>query len=104
MSDWSSDVCSSDLIRRAAKCLGPALPNNATFLNHVVVIFQIKQCTDVLIDNDLRESIGLQFAERTPDLLADERCQALGGLVKHEQAWVGHQRAANREPLLFAAR
>ncbi len=43
-------------------------------------------------------------ADRPPDLRDDERREAFGRLVEDQQARVGHQRAADREHLLLAAR
>ena len=46
----------------------------------------------------------LQRGEATPDLGAHQRRQALGRLVEDQQARIGHERAADREHLLLAAR
>ena len=57
----------------------------------------------VLVDHQDGLTRRLQCGEAAPDLLADERREALGRFVQDQQARVGRQRAADREHLLLAA-
>ena len=57
-----------------------------------------------LVDDEDRRARALQLVDRRPDLLAHDRRQALGRLVEDQQPRVGHQRPADRQHLLLAAR
>src|SRR5260221_3313778 len=55
------------------------------------------------VDDQDREARGLQVLDRAVDLDADQRRQALRGLVEDEHPRIGHQRAPDRKHLLLAA-
>jgi hypothetical protein len=44
------------------------------------------------------------LGDQVADLLNNDRCQAFGGLVDHDEFGIAHERAANRQHLLLAAR
>ena len=59
---------------------------------------------ELLLDQQDRHPAPGNFRDQVADLLNDDRCQPLGRFVDHDQFRVTHQRAANRQHLLFAAR
>src|SRR3954462_1786140 len=81
-----------------------AAPDDAAFLQHVMPVGDARQRPDVLVDEEKRKALGLELGNRAIDLLANERCQAFGRFVEDQEARVGHERAADREHLLLAAR
>ena len=68
------------------------------------VIGELERELDVLLDEHDRLALALQPRDRAADLGDDERREAFGGLVHQQHARVAHQRAADREHLLLAAR
>src|SRR6266478_6139210 len=62
------------------------------------------QPLDVLVDHQDRLAGRLQRGEASPDLLAHQRREPLGRLVEDEEVRIGHERPADGEHLLLAAR
>ena len=63
------------------------------------------QClAHVLFDQEDRQPLRVDLAQRAEDALHDDRRQTHRRLVKQQQARPGQQRAADREHLLLAAR
>src|SRR5712691_13508 len=62
------------------------------------------QPLDVLVDHQDRLAGRLQRGEASPDLLAHQRRESLGRLVENEEVRIGHERPADGEHLLLAAR
>src|SRR5882762_3536956 len=62
------------------------------------------QPLDVLVDHQDRLAGRLQRGEASPDLLTHQRREPLGRLVEDEQVRIGHERPADGEHLLLAAR
>jgi hypothetical protein len=58
----------------------------------------------VLSTTRMDEPLGLQLADRRPDVLADDRRQPLCRLIEDQEAWIGHQRPADGQHLLLSAR
>src|SRR5258708_1193076 len=62
------------------------------------------QTLHVLVDHQDRLAGRLQRGEASPDLLAHQRREPLGRLVEDEEVRIGHERPADGEHLLLAAR
>src|SRR6266571_665891 len=62
------------------------------------------QALHVLVDHQDRLAGRLQRGEASPDLLAHQRREPLGRLVEDEEVRIGHERPADGEHLLLAAR
>ncbi len=62
------------------------------------------QALEVFVDDQQRLPRLPQPLQALPDLLAHQRREPLGRLVQDQQVRVGHQRAADGEHLLLAAR
>jgi hypothetical protein len=88
----------------AGQRLGGASPDDAALLDDVMAVGQANQRAHALVDHQDRLALALQPVEARPDLLADQRCQPLGRLVEDQELGIGHQRPADRQHLLFAAR
>src|SRR6266851_3435283 len=83
--------------------VGRAGPHHAALLDDVVAVGQPDERADILVDHQDGLALALEAPEARPDLLADQRCQAFGGLVEDQELGIGHQRAADRQHLLLAA-
>src|SRR5215467_4944319 len=88
----------------AAQIRRSAGPHDAAFLDDVVPVGDAHERPEVLVDDEDRQARSLEALDGTVDLDADEGREALGRLVEDEEFRVGHQRAADREHLLLAAR
>ena len=69
-----------------------------------MVVCQTQQWAEVLVDHQHRDAGLLERLQAMPDLGAYQGRQAFGGLIQHQQPGIGHQRASDRQHLLFAAR
>src|SRR5437899_7790392 len=58
----------------------------------------------ILVDDQGGDAMLPNVVDDAPDLGRDKRCEALGRLVQDHEIRIGHQRAADREHLLLAAR
>src|SRR6266851_1522530 len=87
----------------AGELRGRAGPDDAALLDDVMTVGQPDQRAHALVDHQDRLALALQPVEARPDLLADQRRQALGRLVEDQQLGIGHQRPADRQHLLLAA-
>src|SRR5882762_11427814 len=81
-----------------------AAPHHAPLLEHVVAIGDSAERPYVLVDDQEREPLRFQLRDRAIDFMADERREALGRFVENEQTGIRHQRPADGEHLLLAAR
>ena len=81
-----------------------ASPGHAPALDDRVVIGERDEPLDVLVDDEDGLAGPAQHRQALPDLLADERRQALGRLVEDQQMGIRHQCAPDRKHLLLATR
>ena len=70
----------------------------------VHVIHELERQRGVLLDQQDRQALLLELADRLPHALDDDRGEAFGRLVHDQAVRVGHKAAADREHLLLAAR
>ncbi len=63
-----------------------------------------RQVADVLVNDEHRLPARFQHRQAVPDLLANQRREAFGGFIQNQEFRIGHQRAADRQHLLLAAR
>src|SRR6202022_3020422 len=59
---------------------------------------------EFLLHQQNRDAAPGDLGEQVADLVYDQGSQSFGGLVDHDEFWVAHQRAANCQHLLLAAR
>ncbi len=57
---------------------------------------------ELLLDQQDGNAAPGNFGDEIADLLYNKGCQALGGLVDHDEFRIAHQRAADGQHLLFA--
>src|SRR5262245_32721272 len=67
------------------------------------VVGKVERELDILLDEQDRLALGLELRDGAPDLSHKLRRQPLRRLVHQEHARIAHQRAADRQHLLFAA-
>ena len=78
---------------------------DAAVHHHVDGVGDLDRDAEVLLDEQHRDlALGGERFEHGRNLLHDDRREALGRLVHHQQLRVEEQRARNREHLLLAAR
>src|SRR3989442_12041689 len=92
------NVCPSAELGRRSR------PDDPALLEDVVRVRDAGERAHVLVDEQDRLATRLEAFHAAPDLGPDERRQPLGRLVEDQQSRVGHQRAADRQHLLLAAR
>ncbi|KAG0945729.1 hypothetical protein G6F31_014412 [Rhizopus arrhizus] len=73
-------------------------------LEHVAVLGDLQRLAHVLLHQEQGQAVGVDGAQRTEDLLHDDRRQAHRRFVQQQQAGLGHQGPADGQHLLFAAR
>src|SRR5580765_4605520 len=81
-----------------------ALERDATVLEHVAAAGQAERLARVLLHEEHRGADAVDLGDDAEDLLHDDGRQAERGLVEHEDARPRHERAADGEHLLLAAR
>src|SRR5215470_1667968 len=79
-------------------------PDHAALLDDVMPVRDARERLEVLVDDEDRQARCLEALDCAVDLDAHERREPLGRLVEDEELRVGHERAADREHLLLAAR
>ena len=84
--------------------LAVAIEDHAPLDEDDVAVGDARHGGVVLVDDHRRDAVAANLADDAPDLLGDLRREALGRLVEDEEIGVGHQRAADGEHLLLAAR
>jgi len=89
---------------RGGKLARGAAQRHAPFLQHHQAIAALGNPAVIAIDDERGDARGADLVDHAPDLLHDERRQALGRLVEHDEGGIGHQRAPDGEHLLLAAR
>src|SRR5579864_4905071 len=77
--------------------------DDPAMLHHVMPVGDGGSEAEVLLDQQDREALLLQRADRAADLLHDDRRKTLRRLVEQQQARAGAQDAPDREHLLLAA-
>ena len=80
------------------------LVRDAAVDHHADAVGHVDRHAEVLLDQQHRDLAAGQLAQRLHHLLDDQRRQALGGLVHHQQARLEQQRAADGQHLLLATR
>src|SRR5574337_1225768 len=81
-----------------------ALEHDLAVPHHQAPVGDLERDRQLLLDQQHRDAAALEFAQELRDLFDDLGRQSFGGLVDHDQVGVAHQRAAQREHLLLAAR
>ncbi len=77
--------------------------DDPAMLHHVMPVGDGGREAEILLDQQDREALLLQRADRAADLLNDDRRKTLRRLVEQQQARAGAQDAPDREHLLLAA-
>src|SRR5215831_13146190 len=90
--------------RRGGKLRGTPGPYHFAPLDQIMAIGDTDQRLDVLVDDQNGLTGRFEPREAIPDFSADERCQSLGRLIEDQQPGIGHERPADRQHLLLAAR
>src|SRR4051794_6045968 len=83
--------------------LAAAVERDASGLDDIAVVGQRQGGLRILLDEQDRRSLLLQFADDGEDALHHDRRQAHRRLVEHEQLRAAHHRPADSEHLLLAA-
>src|SRR3989338_8408402 len=73
-------------------------------LDHVGAVGEPERAQDVLLDQEDRHAVAVDRGEVLEDGGEDDRREAEGGLVEHQEARARHQRAPDGRHLLLAAR
>ena len=81
-----------------------AMPDDTALFDDGVMVGQSDQAFDIFIYDQDGLPGATQACQAAPDFFANQRRQALGGLIEDQQAGIGGQGAANGEHLLFATR
>jgi len=77
--------------------------HEAAGLEHGGALGERERLTHVLLDEHDRHAVGVDRAHGVEDALDQHGGQAERGLVQHQHARLGHQRAADRAHLLLTA-
>src|SRR5665213_1095309 len=80
------------------------LVDDTPMFHDVVAIRNRRGEAEILFDQQNRETLLLERADRFADLLNDDRSKPLGRLVEQQEPRAGAQDARDRQHLLFAAR
>src|ERR1051326_2738737 len=86
------------------QCGGREVVHDATMFHDIVAVGNSRGEIKVLLDQQYGESLRLERADRSPDLLNDDRGQALGRFVEQQQTGAGAQDAGDGQHLLLATR
>src|SRR5713101_6024650 len=92
------------LVHRRVEMLVLDHVHDSTALHDVVAVGHGRGEAEVLFDEQDREPLGLETAQRRADLLDDDGRQSLRRLVEEEQTRARAQDTRDREHLLLAAR
>ncbi|KAI3478981.1 hypothetical protein L1887_59004 [Cichorium endivia] len=100
---------SSPQIRLAHVCIGEqrgagVLQHYAAVFQHVAAVGNLQGAVGVLFHQKHGDALGADGLDDLEDLRNDQRRQAQRGLVQQQQARAAHQRAADGQHLLLAAR
>src|ERR1700674_5067675 len=82
---------------------GVAGPHDVALLDDHVTVGELGDRLKMLVDQQDRLALALEPRQALPDLGAEQGGETLGRLVEHEELWIGHQGAADRQHLLLAA-
>src|SRR5271165_1544535 len=83
---------------------GCALKYDLSMAHHIDTLRYPHGDRQLLFDQQDRDTAPGNVGDQVADLLNNDRCQAFGGLVDHDEFGVAHERAANRQHLLLTAR
>src|SRR5262249_35669653 len=81
-----------------------SLPHDPAVLEHIGAVSQAQRRSDVLLDQEDADAGSTDLAQYREHRLDDARREPERGLVEHEETRPGHERAADRDHLLLAAR
>src|SRR6516164_1801377 len=97
-----SEVGGRDRLARERR--GRAGERDAALLQAIDVVCRLERLHDVLLDDDERTAFGDDRGQAGIDLAHHDRRETETDLVAEQKFRVGHQRAADRDHLLLAAR
>ena len=80
------------------------LQHQAAVFQHVAAVGDLQRAVGVLLDQEHRHALAADGLDDLEDLGNDQRRQAQRGFVQQQQARLAHQRAADGQHLLLAAR
>ena len=83
---------------------GLALVGDAAVVEHDGPVGQLEHPVDLLLDHDQRGAVAVDLPEPVVDLVDDDRGQAQGQLVGHQDLGRHHQHLGQREQPLLATR
>src|SRR5437773_2972756 len=78
--------------------------DHAPALDDVVTVSHSSREAEILLDQQDRESLGLEAPDRGADLLDDHRRQSLGWLIQQQESGARAEDAADGQHLLLTAR
>src|SRR5262245_19246243 len=78
-----------------------AVPLQLSLLEHVGAVADELGEMDVLLGEQDRQAFLLELDDRVRHLLDDDRRDALGGLVEHDEQGITHERARDGKHLLI---
>lgn len=83
---------------------GCARPDDLAADQHDVAVGEGEHGVDVFVDQQDGLAVLFECRQTFPYFGTNKGREALGGFVKDQQMWVGHQRTPDGEHLLFSAR
>ena len=98
----------AEILRQRARVAGQrrrfARQHDTALLHHRCALGVREHLAVVAIDDQRADAAGTNLSDDAPDLGDDQRRESFGGFVEDQQPRVGHQRAADGQHLLLAAR
>src|SRR5260221_1259914 len=89
---------------RAEQLLAGAGLHDRAGLEDVRAVCDLERLRRVLLDEEDRDALRVDLADDLEVRLDEDRREPERGLVEHQELWLRHERAADREHLLLAAR
>ena len=83
--------------------VGGVFHDDAAVFHDIGAVGDTERLVGVLLDEENGGAVGIDLLDDGENLLDDDRREAEGRLIKQEQRRAGHDRAGNRQHLLFAA-
>src|SRR5207245_4827603 len=90
-------------VGRREELLAGAVLDHVPGLEHVRAVRDLERLRGVLLDEEDRRSPLVDLHAYAEDRLNEDRREAEGRLVEHEELRVRHERTSDREHLLLAA-